>query len=182
LRLEVRDELTPIVGPGVDRGDLFKSPEGTVLDVWWKEVPILDRPRKPVWKYANGDYGIETQECEVGQVVFRQALGSKGGQDESQPAKPARSRAAKAELWQEDAVGISNDDMGNSPLPIDEKTDSSSNILRKLCEGPGELRADELRSVDPALVESPQGFSLSGLQPIRVAVQCVQSDPLRRGS
>ena len=78
---------------------------------------------------------VELEQRKVGEIIFRQAIGSKVGQNETHAAKSSRPCTTCTQIRKEDAMCIANDDAFNRPLPIDEQANSPTGVGAKLGEG-----------------------------------------------
>jgi hypothetical protein len=87
-----------------------------------------------------------------------------------EPAKALAARTGALEVRDEDPLGVSDDDVGHHPAPIDKEGDLTAELRGELAKGSSRLPGDHSLGGDFTPVKVFQTFELVGLKPGEMAV------------
>ena len=131
----------------------------------------LDTTRQPIFLSLDRDDRIQSKQCEVGQVVLGDAVTPLGRDDEAETSKARGAASCSAELWDEDLVGISDDDLLNLASAGDQQTELTPTFTAEFTEPGGSLRVDESILGNPSSVEAFDSLGLVGLEALSIAME-----------
>ena len=130
--------------------------------------------------HAHRDHRVEAQQQQIGPVVPRQPLATRGGvwtqRRPRRRPRPARRRpqSGRAMEW-----GVAHHHLLDEPAAVEEHADLTTDLVADLGELPGELLGDEPVRGDPAPEQALELAGLARLEAVRVAEdfdgKCLQS-------
>ena len=113
---------------------------------------------------VDGNHQVQTQQCEVREVVLRQAFAAKMCMHATQTAESIYSDADALEVWQFNAAVVSDHHVFNVATAIYERADLAPGVVRHLRKLSGKLRAHDLMRGDTSGVKLFQPANLIWFQ------------------
>ncbi len=130
----------------------------------------VDAEGQPVLIEPDSRNEIEPEEREVGQVIARQGLVLKMGVDEAETAETRFAGAQPPELRKEDGACVSDDDVLDMTLSIDESANLTAGLVADLAEVARQLGRDDPRGWNLAAVDVLDPLGLTGLEALDISV------------
>ena len=130
----------------------------------------MGEPGQVVFSAADGDHGVESQQCQVGCVIAGEALIPQVGMDAAQPPQAPASRAQAPPVRQLDGVGISHHRVGHRAPPVDENPDLAPDLAADGRQFASEFLGQQPIGRDAPPEKSLEGPDLAGLEAVGVSV------------
>ena len=154
---------------GVERGPLL------VLGVGRKQVPDLDRPQRAVRLHQYGCHQIEAQLREIEVVVAGEPLLLEVRMNQPHAAKTSRSGAPRAQIRQEQFVRVTDDDLADVALAIDEDAHLARELVTALTQESRQLGRDDGSGIDAAPPDALEHLFLAAGEAVDVACKLFHS-------
>jgi hypothetical protein len=126
--------------------------------------------RQAALVHRDRDHRIESQQCEVGQVVAVEAFAAKVSVNATQSAKATAAGPQSAPVGKFDRLRSPAHHVGHFAAAVDENADLAADFETDLREFASEFVADDALGRNPASGESFQSANLAGFETAGVAV------------
>ena len=124
---------------------------------------------------------VEAQQGQVDEVIPGQALVAQMGVHEPEAAKASMAGPEAADLGQDDAGGVSDENVLHGALPGDEHADLPADAMGSLAEKGSQLRRDDVRRIHMPPIDPLEGRELGRLETSPVAGDLVHAMPVTPG-
>ncbi|MEK6301362.1 MAG: hypothetical protein AABO41_11615 [Acidobacteriota bacterium] len=128
---------------------------------------------------VNRRHQVKPEQRQVGQIVLREPLSRQVCVKTAQPAKTIRAHTNALQVGKNNAVGVSNDDVLDVSVSIDQYAYLPVELVRCFRELTGEFLSDDLTRRNAPLVELFEAVNLIGLESLKVPFDVANGSFLR---
>ena len=112
----------------------------------------MDAVGKSITGHGDGGHEIQLQQRQVRKVVLGQGFLLEMGMHAPDTSQASGVHAVCFKGWNQDALGVSNDDAHNPPLAIDDQTDLALQLMGELGHVPDQFSRYQGRGLNAASV------------------------------
>ena len=166
---QLGDEMEAVQIDAVERRNGLGNGRGTAIGRG--KMGYLCKDLLPGGGNEQGGQKVETQQREVGNVVFADRLVLEVGMDQAQPPQRMLAQRVVAQLGYDEPLFIANDNIFHHALAVDQDTDLAADVGGYLDETGGQLGGAELGRRDAPPVEAFQRLDLALFESCEITVR-----------
>ena len=130
------------------------------------------KSRQPIPSNIDGSHQVESQQCEVGQVVLSEPLPGEMGMQAAQAPKAPFAYTNAFQVWKHDTPGVAHYHVFDVALAVDQHANLTVNLVRQFGQLSRELLRYDLARCDSPLEKLLKALDLIGFQSLNVSFDC----------